>query len=41
MRAGPADLEFLGYDRFQLVPRPDPKDPNTTADEEAHCYKST
>lgn len=41
MTAGPADLEFLGYDRFQIVWQPDPEDPNTAADEEAHCYKST
>ncbi|KAL2120205.1 hypothetical protein VTJ04DRAFT_4231 [Mycothermus thermophilus] len=39
MTAGPADLEFLGYDRFQIVWQPDPEDPNTAADEEAHCYK--
>lgn len=40
MVAAAVDLEFLGYDRFQPVPRPDPKDPNTAADEEAHCNKS-
>jgi hypothetical protein len=41
MKAGPADLEFLGYDRFQVVWKPDPEDPGAAADEEAHCYKST
>jgi hypothetical protein len=41
MMAAVVDLEFLGYDRFEPVPRPDPKDPNTAADEEAHCNKST
>src|SRR6478752_2930724 len=41
MMAAAVDLEFLGYGRFESVPRPDPKDPNTAADEEAHCNKST
>ena len=41
MMAAVVDLEFLGFDRFEPVPRPDPKDPNTAADEEAHCNKST
>lgn len=35
------EVEFLGYDRFEHVPRPDPTDPDTAADEEAHCNKST
>ncbi|KAK3305283.1 uncharacterized protein B0T15DRAFT_398433 [Chaetomium strumarium] len=39
MRAATVDLEFLGYGRFEPVLRPDPKDPNTAADEEAHCNK--
>ncbi|KAK3293091.1 uncharacterized protein B0H64DRAFT_403460 [Chaetomium fimeti] len=33
------ELEFLGYDRFKPVLRPDPADPDTAADEEAHCNK--
>jgi hypothetical protein len=39
--AATVDLDFLGYGRFETIPRPDPKDPNTAADEEAHCNKST
>ena len=35
------EVEFLGYDRFEHVPRPDPTDPDTAADEEAHCNKRT
>jgi hypothetical protein len=39
--ASPVEVEFLGYNRFEHVPRPDPTDPDTAADEEAHCNKST
>jgi hypothetical protein len=38
--ASAVELEFLGYGRFKPVPRPDPTDPGTAADEEAHCNKS-
>lgn len=39
--ASAVEVGFLGYDRFEHVPRPDPTDPDTAADEEAHCNKST
>ena len=38
--ASAVEIEFLGYDRFKPVPRPNPTDPDTAADEEAHCNKS-
>ena len=38
--ASAVEIEFLGYDRFKQVPRPDPTDPDTATDEEAHCNKS-
>ena len=38
--ASAVEIEFLGYDRFKQVPRPDPTDPDIATDEEAHCSKS-
>ncbi|KXX78445.1 hypothetical protein MMYC01_201423 [Madurella mycetomatis] len=37
--ASAVEIEFLGYGRFQQVPRPDPTNPDTAADEESHCNK--
>ncbi|KAK4121289.1 hypothetical protein N657DRAFT_665577 [Parathielavia appendiculata] len=37
--ASTVEIAFLGYDRFEPVPRPNPTDPDSAADGETHCNK--
>ena len=40
LTASAVEVEFLGYGRFENVPRPSVADPSAAAEEEAHCNKS-
>ncbi len=40
LEASAVEVGFLGYGRFENVPRPSAADPGAAAEEEAHCNKS-